>query len=108
IDLTAGRRLDDNLVAVGLDGTEQVACRHCATVLGSGAVGELDLVRHEGPVSEAGPQVVDAAGEYVDREVHFRQYCCPGCFTAISTAVVPVDHVDDVTRTSRVLADARS
>jgi N-methylhydantoinase B len=108
IDLTAGRRLDDNLVAVGLDGTEQVACRHCASVLGSGAVGELDLVRHEGPVSEAGPQVVDAAGEYVDREVHFRQYCCPGCFTAISTAVVPVDHVDDVTRTSRVLADARS
>jgi N-methylhydantoinase B len=109
VDVSDGRRLDDNLVAVG----DQVACRHCATVLGSsrrgsGAVGELDLVRHEGPVSEAGPQVVDAAAEYVDREVHFRQYCCPGCFTAISTAVVPVDHVDDVTRTSRVLADARS
>jgi N-methylhydantoinase B len=104
IDVSDGRRLDDNLVAVG----DQVACTHCATLLGSGAVGELDLVRHEGPVSEAGPQVVDAAGEYVDREVHFRQYCCPGCFTAISTAVVPVDHVDDITRTSRVLADARS
>ncbi|MHC1559946.1 hydantoinase B/oxoprolinase family protein [Actinomycetospora sp. C-140] len=108
VDLTDSRRLDDNLVAVG----DQVACRHCATVLshrsgGSGAVGELDLVRYEGPVSDAGPQVVDGAGEYVDREVHFRQYCCPGCFTAVSTAVVPVDHVDDVTRTSRVLADAR-
>jgi N-methylhydantoinase B len=38
--------------------------------------------------------------------VQFRQYCCPGCFTAISTAVVPVDHVDDITRASRVLADA--
>jgi len=71
-------------------------------------VGELDLVRYDGPVSDAGPQVVDGAGEYVDGAVHFRQYCCPGCFTAISTAVVPVDHVDDVTRTSRVLADARS
>ncbi|MDD7963932.1 hydantoinase B/oxoprolinase family protein [Actinomycetospora lemnae] len=102
VELTDARRLDDNLVGVG----DQVACRHCATVLGSGAVGELDLVRHDGPVSEAGPQVVDGAGEYVDGAVHFRQYCCPGCFTAISTAVVPVDHVDDVTRTSRVLADA--
>jgi N-methylhydantoinase B len=102
VDITGGRRLDDNLVGVG----NQVACRHCATVLGSGSVGELDLVRYEGPVSDAGPQVVDGAGEYVDREVHFRQYLCPGCFTAISTAVVPVDHVDDITRTSRVLADA--
>ena len=45
---------------------------------------------------------------YVDGAVHFRQYCCPGCAVAVSTAVVPVDHVDDVTRTSRVLADARS
>jgi N-methylhydantoinase B len=104
VDLTDARRLDDNLVAVG----QQVACGHCATVLGSGALGELDLVRYEGPVSDAGPQVVDDAAEYVDGAVHFRQYCCPGCFTAVSTAVVPVDHVDDVTRTSRVLADARS
>ena len=106
VDVSGGRRLDDNLVAVGAGADQQVACRHCATVLGTGTEGALDLVRYEGPATDAGPQIAPDADFYVDQAVQFRQYCCPGCFTAISTAVVPVDHVDDITRASRVLADA--
>ncbi|GAA4735043.1 hydantoinase B/oxoprolinase family protein [Actinomycetospora chibensis] len=106
VDVSRGRRLDDNLVAVGAGADQQVACRHCATLLGTGTEGALDLVRHEGPATDAGPQIAPDADFYVDQAVQFRQYCCPGCFTAISTAVVPADHVDDITRASRVLADA--
>ena len=108
-----GRRLDDNLVAVGRRRRPQVACRHCATVLSHRSGGQR-RGRRARPGAPRGPGLRGgAAGRrtarelYVDRAVHFRQYCCPGCFTAISTAVVPVDHVDDVTRTSRVLADRR-
>ena len=106
VDVSAGRRLDDNLVAIGAGADQQVACRHCATLLGTGTEGALDLVRYEGPATDAGPQIAPDADFYVDQAVQFRQYCCPGCFTAISTAVVPADHVDDITRASRVLADA--
>ena len=72
-----------------------------------GTEGALDLVRYEGPATDAGPQIVARRRRTTSTaRVQFRQYCCPGCFTAISTAVVPVDHVDDITRASRVLADA--
>ena len=39
-----------------------VACVHCATVLGTRRGRGLDLVGHEGPVSEAGPQVISPPG----------------------------------------------
>jgi N-methylhydantoinase B len=95
-DLASPRRIDDNLVEVpGPDGATVVACRHCATVLGTavdGAEADLALAVHDGPPTEAGPQITAAAADYVDAAVVFRQYCCPGCWTALSSAVVPADH----------------
>jgi N-methylhydantoinase B len=97
-DLTSPRRIDDNLVeAPGPDGATVVACRHCATVLGTAADGadtELALAVHDGPPTDAGPQITATAADYVDASVVFRQYCCPGCWTALSSAVVPANHPD--------------
>ncbi|MCO1659859.1 hydantoinase B/oxoprolinase family protein [Pseudonocardia humida] len=92
VDVTSGRRLDDNLVEVGEAGGTAVACRHCGERLGDGD--GLALGEYEGPTTGAGPQILTDPADYVDAPVVFRQYCCPGCWTAIYSAVVPADHVD--------------
>ncbi|MGE0300619.1 MAG: hydantoinase B/oxoprolinase family protein, partial [Pseudonocardia sp.] len=110
-DLGTARRIDDNLVEV-LEVTEVtdgavVACRHCGEVLGTPDAGSgsgLALAVHEGPPTEAGPQIVAVAADYVDAPVVFRQYCCPGCWTALSSAVVPADHRDGVPTLGRLTA----
>lgn len=107
-DLAASRRIDDNLVAApGPDGATVVACAHCATVLGSAADGddaELAVAVHDGPPSAAGPQITAVAADYVDAPVVFRQYCCPGCWTALSSAVVPADHPAALATVGRLTA----
>jgi N-methylhydantoinase B len=99
-DLATARRLDDNLVeTAALDGAGTVvACRHCAEILGGTAAdAELAVALHEGPSTEAGPQIIANPADYVDAPVVFRQYCCPCCWTALYSAVVPADHVDTMT-----------
>jgi N-methylhydantoinase B len=109
-DLGAARRIDDNLVEVveATDGAGTVvACRHCREVLGTADPGSgpgLALAVHEGPPTEAGPQILAVAADYVDAPVVFRQYCCPGCWTAVSSAVVPADHRDGVPALGRLTA----
>jgi N-methylhydantoinase B len=100
VDVTTGRRLDDNLVEVPAGEGHLVACRHCGESLG--AAGSLALARYEGPATDAGPQIIATAADYVDAPVVFRQYCCPGCWTAVWSAVVPADHVDGVGSLGRV------
>jgi N-methylhydantoinase B len=105
-DLASSRRIDDNLVeAPGPDGAPVVACRHCATVLGAaGADVELALAVHDGPPTEAGPQITANAADYVDASVVLGQYCCPGCWTALFSAVVPADHPDALATVGRLTA----
>jgi len=97
VSLSAARRLDDNLVqapAPGGSGTI-VACRHCAEILGGSDPGDpLALAVYEGPPAEAGPQIIANPADYVDTPVVFRQYCCPNCWTALYSAVVPASHTD--------------
>ena len=64
-----------------------VACRHCGEILGGAE--PLAVARYEGPPTEAGPQIIANAADYVDAPVVFRQSCCPGCWTALYSAVVP-------------------
>jgi len=97
IDVTTARRLDDNLVEA-VDGDKHlIACRHCGTVLADNHTDQgLALAVYEGPPTDAGPQIIATASDYIDAPVVFRQYCCPTCWTAISSSVVPVDHKDNV------------
>ena len=91
VDVSGARRIDDNLVE--LSGGE-VACGHCGQ--GLGEVERLGVALYEGPPTDAGPQILANAADYVDAPVVFRQYCCPSCWTAIYSAVVPADHRDTV------------
>ena len=43
---------------------------------------------------------------YVDDEVVFRQFCCPGCWTAVHSSIVPAAHEDHVLELSRLHAAA--
>jgi N-methylhydantoinase B len=85
-----------------------VACRHCAEILGGPNSGGADagdtlaLAVHEGPSAEAGPQILADPADYVDAPVVFRQYCCPSCWTALYSAVVPAGHTDTVTTLGRL------
>ena len=65
------------------------------------ADGVADLA-YEGPSAEAGPQIIADPADYVDAPIVFRQYCCPSCWTALYSAVVPADHVDTVTSIGRL------
>ncbi|QYN21394.1 hypothetical protein [Amycolatopsis sp. DSM 110486] len=92
-DLTSARRLDDNLVEP-VDGG--LACGHCGDRL-STAAGDPAVAVHEGPPSDAGPQIIADAADYVDARVVFRQYCCLSCWTALYSGVVPADHPHTLT-----------
>jgi N-methylhydantoinase B len=98
VDLASARRIDDNLVQAG----SLIACGHCGQRLAdAGTDAELTLLRHEGTAAEAGPQILSSPSEYVDDEVVFRQSLCPGCLTALYSAVVPKSHIDHVVDVSR-------
>jgi N-methylhydantoinase B len=86
------KRIDDNIGYVEEGGERKVVCNHCSHVLSDNGRDYLGkLARYEGPVSMAGPQVAPDSSVYVDARVVFRQYCCPSCFTAFHTEVVPVE-----------------
>ena len=99
VDVSGARRIDDNLVE--LSGGE-VACGHCGQ--GLGEVERLGVALYEGPPTDAGPQILATAADYVDAPVVFRQYCCPSCWTALYSAVVPGGHPDTVTTLGRLTA----
>ncbi|MDQ3476100.1 MAG: hypothetical protein M3492_07150 [Actinomycetota bacterium] len=89
----SARRLNANVLNAE-DGS--LTCAHCAHALEGGPTDYVArLPRYESPVSAAGPQVYAESRVFVDTDVVFRQYICPGCSTAFLTEVVPVgkDHV---------------
>jgi hypothetical protein len=55
----------------------------------SGPDATLTAALYEGPPTDAGPQIIANAADYVDAAVVFRQFSCPGCWTALYSAVVP-------------------
>lgn len=103
VNPTGGRRIDDNLTEVHIGDARVIACAHCGRLLGDSKTGRLDLARYEGPSSDAGPQVTSDPAEYVDTAVVFRQQCCPGCWTAVYSGIVPADHPDHVSDLARLL-----
>ncbi|MGE0217293.1 hydantoinase B/oxoprolinase family protein [Mycolicibacterium sp.] len=104
LDLTGGRRLNDNLVEVLVDGARRIACSACGRQLADENSAALDVARYEGPSTEAGHQIASAADTYVDEPVIFRQLCCPGCWTAIYSGVVPAGHPEHAAAIAPLLA----
>jgi len=104
LDVTAGRRLNDNLVEVTVDGSRHVACSSCGRQLADEESATLDVARYEGPSADAGPQITSAPENYVDAPIVFRQLCCPGCWTALYSGVVPVGHPEHATDVTPLLA----
>lgn len=98
-----GRRIDDNLAEITIGDARVIACAHCGRLLGDSKTGRLDLARYEGPSTDAGPQVTSDPAEYVDTPVVFRQLCCPGCWTAVYSGIIPADHPDHVSDLARLL-----
>ncbi|MBI3217530.1 MAG: hydantoinase B/oxoprolinase family protein [Mycobacterium sp.] len=98
-----GRRIDDNLAEITIGDARVIACAHCGRLLGDSKTGRLDLARYEGPSTDAGPQVTSDPAEYVDTPVVFRQLCCPGCWTAVYSGIVPADHPDHLSDLARLL-----
>ena len=86
-------RIDDNVGYVEEGGKRKTICVHCSHMLSEDSQNYVDsLASYEGPVSMVGPHVFPDASVYVDAKTVFRQYCCPNCFTAFYTEVVPVDN----------------
>ena len=83
----AGERVNGN-VRLKDDGT--LICAHCEASLEGTPTNYVALLPvHEGRPAEAGPHIFADPSVYIDQEVVFRQYYCPGCYTAFQTEVVP-------------------
>lgn len=106
VDLSRARRIDDNLAEVTIGEARVIACAHCGRLLGDTKSGKLALARYEGPSKDAGPQVTSDPTDYVDDAIVFRQQCCPGCWSAVYSGIVPADHPDHVGELTALLPAA--
>jgi len=81
------RRVDLHL---GLE-DGRVVCRECGEDLCAADENyKLFALCDRKPLTEAGPLLNDPA-QYVDAEIEFRQYYCPGCATLLENEVIEAD-----------------
>jgi N-methylhydantoinase B len=90
----AQQLLDDNLVVLQNGSRPVVACVHCGHHIGPIEDGRYleALIRFEGPPDTAGPHIWPDPSTYVEAPIVFRQLSCPGCYTVVSSSVVPESH----------------
>lgn len=82
-------QIDDNLVIIA----DRIHCKHCDHDLGSAGQPALSgALLRRGDVTKAGPQIRSGVPAFVRTPVEFRQHLCPGCFTALLTEIVAVEH----------------
>lgn len=83
--------INENLGYLSNGEDRLVVCRHCRYQLARPGEDWRDrLAVCTSEVSVAGPHIAVEAEQYIEEEVVFRQLCCPGCFTAFVSEVVPV------------------
>lgn len=82
---------DEHLVVVdGRDG-DRLECRVCGEdVCRTDQNYKRHLLQEVTPVEEANPNLVDPA-KYVDPDMEFRRYYCPGCATQVTTDIMLAD-----------------
>lgn len=70
----------------------RVVCRNCAEDICAAEENyKLHVLCEPKPLTEAGPLLNDPA-QYVDDEMEFRQFYCPGCGTLLENEVIKADH----------------
>lgn len=70
------------------DERDAVVCRRCdEAICDADENYKLHALCERKPVTEAGPLANDPS-EYVDEEMEFRQYYCPGCGTLLENEVI--------------------
>lgn len=85
------QKLGYHLERTDVDGDSVVACRHCEERICGAAENYKEHVLCERmPMEEGGPLMNDPA-EYVDDEMEFRKYYCPGCGTLLENEVILAD-----------------
>jgi N-methylhydantoinase B len=85
--------LNENLVLTVDDEQRRVTCAHWCHPLAEGDRDYRDdLSVHEGPSTEAGPQIWPNWSDYIDTPVVLREGYRPGCFVVVVTEVVPENH----------------
>lgn len=82
---------DPNTVVVPDGKGLTIVCRQCRTALTTaGTDYSAALHQYVAPLSAAGPGILTEPRTIIDADLEFRQLCCPGCGTAMSTTVDPV------------------
>jgi N-methylhydantoinase B len=85
------QKLGPHLARESADGSDSIVCRNCDERLcEAGENYKLHSLARTMPLEEAGPHVNDPA-EYVDDEMEFRQFYCPGCGTLLENEVILSD-----------------
>lgn len=91
-------RVNSNVARSG----DSLSCARCSHDFEGTAHDYLTrLPWYQGPVTDVGPHVFPDAAVYIDTPVVFRQFYCPGCYTALHTEVVPDDHAEWLARAPR-------
>ncbi|QYE36364.1 hydantoinase B/oxoprolinase family protein [Polymorphobacter sp. PAMC 29334] len=89
-DVVGGVPIDDNLTAVTVFEEHRIACRHCGEIISDGA-GRLHVSELSAQSTAAGPSVRVDPNVFIDAPVHFLQFTCPDCSTALYTTICPKD-----------------
>ena len=70
----------------------RVICRNCEEdICTTDENYKLHTLCNRKPLSEAGPLVNDPE-QYVDNNMEFREFYCPGCGTLLENEVIKADH----------------
>ena len=73
---------------LAIDDGGTIVCVRCGhRFCGAGENFKEHAIRHDRPVQDANPLIVDPR-LFVDDELVFRQYVCPGCATLLENEVV--------------------
>ena len=93
-DFASESTSNSNVVTVSHGVSPRHECRHCHCELRGEDGGYWSaLAVCDAPAGSAGLRVEESVRLHVDHDVVFRQYCCPSCWTAFDSRVVPVEHL---------------
>ena len=85
------QKFGPHLAQKTIDGIERIVCRNCDEQI---CDGDENYKRHSlartMPLEQAGPHINNPS-EYVDDELEFRQFYCPGCGTLLENETILSD-----------------